>query len=369
MKTRFLSKEEVIGTTALVRVDYNVPVTDGEVTDTTRIQASVPTILFLLKKGYKIVLMSHCGKPKGERKEALSMKNIIATAERCIGESIVLLDEDITQNTQNTQKTIAESEEKLFLLENLRFHAEEENNDTMFAEKLALLGDIYVNDSFSVCHRAHASISAITKFLPSYAGLGLEKEITALEKMLHPPKPFILIVGGAKINDKISLVKHLLPYADKVLLGSAMLPLFLDNEKKELAEIKQSDKTVLPIDYLIKENSEAVVKTTFTKGAIPLDIGPATIKKFLDEIDKAEAILWNGPLGFFEDALFAQGTKKIARAIAKQDGMTMAGGGSTVYIINQLSLRNAFTHVSTGGGALLQFLAGNKLPGIDAVTR
>ena len=386
MHLSLLRESNIENATVLVRVDYNEPVIQGKVTDTTRIKASLPTLRLLMERQCKIVLISHFGKPKGKVVEALRMHNLAGTFEEILGQKIILLNECVGKEVK---KAIEQGgQNSIFLLENIRFHSGEEENEAAFAEQLATLGEYYVNDAFSVCHRKHASVVGITQYLPSYAGLALEQEVHILSDIMKQPQhPFVLITGGAKVKDKIKTIQHLLPYVDNVLIGSAMARLFLDAEKQNkrlgehsskteeqieiAAQLLNDEKIVLPVDYLTLRNDGTIVEVTASSILSPeqqlLDIGTATTKQFCEHIAQAHTILWNGPVGVFEDEQFAKGSRTIAKSVAANTGMTIAGGGSTLRLLHQMELATKLTHLSTGGGALLKFLSGKPMPGLIAL--
>lgn len=298
----------------LVRCDFNVPLSDkGEILDDFRIKESVPTTEYLIKKGAKVILMSHLGRPEGKVVERLRLKPVAQRLEKLLGQ-------------------------KINLLENLRFNPGEKLNNESFAKELAEKGDIYINDAFGACHRAHASIVGIPKFLPAGAGFLLEKEIRILSDLMqHSKKPLVAIIGGAKVETKAKLINKLLQVADCILVNPLMG--------------KTSNKIIAPLDVLDSKK----------------DIGEKTIKLFKEKIAEAKTILWNGPLGLIEDERFSKGTAEIARAIAQSNAFSVVGGGETVEFINKLGLIKKFNHVSTGGGAMLAFLSGEKLPGLEAL--
>lgn len=331
----------------LLRCDFNVPLGDqGEILDDFRIQKTLPTINYLLEKKAKIILMSHLDNPKGKIVEKLKLTNIqqrlmeyldlsIAKAKDCIGQEIL----DWTFKMQSGE---------ILLLENLRFHREEEEGDLAFAKELAKLGDFFINDAFGVCHRAHASIVGVPKYLPAGAGLLLENEINNLEKLIQKPeRPMLSIIGGIKIETKVKLIDKVSEISDLVLISGVM--------KKEVGEkniqLKNPQKIVEPVDS--SEDN--------------LDIGPKTVNLFKEKISSAKTIFWNGPVGKIEEEKFSKGTEGIARAISKTGVFSVVGGGETVEFIRKLNLVDKFTHVSTGGGAMLTFLAGEELPGLKAL--
>jgi 3-phosphoglycerate kinase len=330
---KFLSKlQKLPGKTCLLRVDFNV---EG-VKDALRLEASLPTMKFLLKKGARIVILSHRGRPEGMNYK-LSLREFIPFLKKNLKQQI------------NFLETIppALSPGKVLLLENLRFWPEEEANDLEFAKKLAKLGDFYVNDAFAVSHRENASVTQLPKLLPSYAGMLLEKEIKTLSEVVKKPKkPLVLIFGGSKVEDKASVIKHLLPKADVVLLGSSAV------NNSEM--IPKSPKIRKPLDWI-------------GEGGKAFDIGPMTVEAYAKEIKKAKTLIWNGPVGWFEKPEYLGGSKAIAKAVAQSKAVSIIGGGETTQLILELGLRKKIGFLSTGGGAMLEFLAGKKLPGIEAL--
>jgi len=376
----------------LLRLDLNVPLKNGKITDTTRIDKILPTINLLLKHNAKIIILSHIGRPKGKIVNELSLKPVCEDLQIKINTNIKLL----TKNIKKTNPTdlFSESSEKVVMIENIRFYEEEEKNNNNFAKHLAALGDIYVNDAFSCSHRAHASISAITKFLPSYSGLQLNSEIKALNKITSEiKKPITCIVGGSKISTKIKMIKNLISKFDNIVIVGGMANNILKyknypigNSIKEencdqiVEEIfslseKESCKIIYPEDVAVGKdlNSAPKIKSLndVLKDELILDIGPKTIKTIINIIEDSNTVLWNGPAGYFENPDYAKGSLEIAKKIVEKNKnktiFSVAGGGDTVALLNNMNLMNNFNFVSTAGGAFLEYLEGKELPGIKAL--
>ena len=380
-KMRFLRNINVKRKRVLVRTDFNVPLDkEGKIVDDSRIQAALPTIEYLLDNNAKLILMSHLGRPKGKVIENLKMDVVAAHLSFLLGREVVKLDDSVGIKIPN---------KKVVLLENLRFHKEEEENDEHFAKKLASYGDIYVNDAFGTSHRAHASVEAITRFIPGCAGLLLEKEVKALGNLLsNPDRPFIAILGGAKVSDKIGVIKNLLPKVDALLIGGAMMFTFIkangfsvgkslvEEDKVELAQnllTKAKKKIILPVDAVVAKDKKqdtdvkTVPVTKIPKNYYGLDIGDETVEIFKAILKEARTVFWNGPLGMVEIEQFATATNEIAQFIAELDSTTIIGGGDSVAVVKKLGLAEKISHVSTGGGASLEFLEGKTLPALKAL--
>jgi len=376
----------------LMRVDFNVPrdKKTGAITDDARIRAALPTIEYILKQGpRKLILMTHLGRPDGHVKEDLRLDKVAERLSQLIKAPVKKLDDCVGETVR---KGIDASSEKVVLLENLRFHAQEEENDVSFAKDLAGLADLYVDDAFGAAHRAHASTEGVAHYLPAVAGLLMDKEIEYLGTSLEAPqKPFAVILGGAKVSDKIGVIENLLKKADRLLIGGGMAYTFLKaqglpigNSKLESDKIDLARETldkakeagveiVLPVDHLIVDKIETPgrVETTtdasIPDGMIAVDIGPKTIRLFIDRLKDCRTICWNGPLGIFEDERYAKGTREVAEAITKTGAKTIIGGGDTASAVAHFGLQDKMTHISTGGGASLEFMEGKLLPGIAAL--
>lgn len=375
----------------LIRVDFNVPLDDKlNITDDTRIKAALPTIKYAIESQAKVILMSHLGRPDGKALEKARLKPAAKRLSELLEKNVTVLNDCVGEEVKKTVSAMKPGD--VALLENLRFHAEEEKNDPNFAKELASLGDVFVNDAFGTAHRAHASTEGVTKYLPSVAGFLIEKEITYLGKALQSPaKPFVSILGGAKVSDKIGIVENLMDKVDALVIGGAMAYTFLkvqgfntgnsklEKEKlglaKEILEKAKAKKIaiVLPQDHTIADKFDAAAQTKVTtdanipEGWMGLDIGPKTIKNFKEVLSKAKTIVWNGPLGVCEMKPFEKGSKEIANFIANLSATTIIGGGDTAAAIAQFGLENKMSHISTGGGASLEFLEGKALPGIVAL--
>ncbi len=384
---------EVKGKRVLVRVDFNVPVDEeGRITDDRRIRAALPTIENLSRRGARVILVSHFGRPKGTVNPKYRMDNIARRLEELSGKKVVKVDDCIGPEVKSRVDALSDGD--LLLLENVRFYKEEEANDPEFARELASLAEIYVNDAFGTAHRAHASTAGVTAYLqPAVAGLLLEKELSVMGKALeNPERPFIAILGGAKVGDKLGVITNLLEKVDCLLIGGGMAYTFLkakgfevgrsllDAERVDFAREKMAAaeskgvKLLLPSDVVVADRiKEPTVRRVVSVEAIPadlegLDIGPETIERYTAEIAKARTVIWNGPLGVFEEPAFAEGTREIALALAASTGTTIIGGGDSAAAVEQFGLADKMTHISTGGGASLEFLEGKELPGVAALT-
>jgi phosphoglycerate kinase len=389
---RTLADLDLQGKRALVRVDYNVPLdTGGQIADDTRIRATLPTIRALLERGVaSVVLMSHLGRPGGKPNPALSLRPAAARLGELLGRPVTMLDDCVGPAVEAAVKALGPGDAAL--LENLRFHAEEEANDPAFARQLAALGDVYVNDAFGAAHRAHASTEGVARLLPSAAGLLMQAEIEALSRVLHRPEPPVaIILGGAKISDKIGVIDNLLGRADAILIGGGMANTFLKAQGKAIGRsLVEEDKVAeagrlidaaaargvtlaLPVDVVVApEVAAAAPRRTVSVDAVGasdriLDIGPATAERFAALIGGARTIVWNGPMGVFEVEPFAAGTRAVAMAVADSPAYSLVGGGDSVAAIEQAGLADRISHVSTGGGASLEFLEGQTLPGVKVL--
>lgn len=378
---------DVKGKRVLVRVDFNVPLKDGVVGDDTRIRSALPTIEYLLKQGAAVILCSHLGRPKGTVDPKYSMKPVAEYLGKIMGKPVAFAEDCVGQVAEAAAKALQPGD--VLVLENTRYHPEEEKNDTAFSKQLASLADLYVNDAFGSAHRAHASTEGITRYLPGVSGFLLEKEIKYLGQAIDDPKhPFVAILGGAKISDKIGVIKNLLKKADQILIGGGMANTFFKAQGYPVADSLVEDEALdtarellehsgtklrLPVDVVIadKFDNDAAIKV-IAMGPVPegwriLDIGPETIANFAKVILAAGTVVWNGPMGVFEMPNFAKGTFGVAKAVAESDAVSVIGGGDSVAAIQQSGLTDKITHISTGGGASLEMLEGLELPGVAAL--
>ena len=385
-------KKDLNGKIVLLRLDLNVPIKNGKITDETRINKILPIFKHLIEKKSKIIVISHIGRPKGVRAESMSLEPICKCLEIKLQKKIELIKDDIYDlDKKNLSKRF---KDQIIFLENIRFYKEEEDNDNNFSKQLASLGDLFVNDAFSCSHRTHASVSKITKFLPSYAGLQLETEINALKKVTTEiKKPVTCIIGGSKISTKISVIKNLIPNFDNIVIVGGMANNILKYKGhpigKSLQEINceaiiseifrlsenHSCSIIFPEDVVVgkstESNAEIKELNEISNDDLILDIGPKTIKTISNIIDTSKTILWNGPAGYFENSHFAKGSFEIGKKIAEKTKLNkifaVAGGGDTVALINSIGILNSFNFVSTAGGAFLEYLEGKELPGIKAL--
>jgi phosphoglycerate kinase len=384
MNKRSVRDLDVRDKRVLVRVDFNVPVKDGEVTDDTRIRRALPTIRYLLEEGARPILISHLGRPKGEPDPKYAMDPVAARLQELLGEPVKKLDAAVGPEVEEALEDW--DGRGVVLLENSRFYPGETSNDPEFADQLAALADLYVNDAFGAAHRAHATTVGVAERLPAAAGLLMEEEIDYLDKVLKDPeRPFVAILGGAKVSDKLGVIESLLGTADSLLIGGAMCFTFFKaqgyeignslveddylEEAKRLME-EAGDRLVLPVDVVVAEameedaESETVPVDGIPAGKMGLDIGPKTVDLFSDHISGASTIFWNGPMGVFEIDAFAKGTEGVARAVAESGATSVVGGGDSVAAVNKLGLEDRMSHISTGGGASLEYVEGKELPGI-----
>ena len=360
---------ELKGKKVIIRCDFNVPLDDDlNITDDMRIQGALPTLKYVLAQGAaKMILMSHFGRPEGKVVENMRLTPVAKRLKELLGEDVLMLKDCIGDDVK---AAIAKSSARVIVLENLRFHKEETKNDPAFAKQLASLADVYVNDAFGTAHRAHASTEGITKYLKSAAGFLLEKEVSYLGKAVeNPDKPFVVILGGAKVSDKILLIENLLKKADSILIGGGMAYTFLKAQGKNVGNsLLEADKIGIAKDLLAKAKKVKLV-TDIEDGWEGLDIGPATIAKFKAVLARAKTVVWNGPVGVFEIDEYAKGTKEIAEYLATLKGVTtIVGGGDSAAAVSKFGVDDKMTHISTGGGASLEYLEGKVLPGIAALT-
>ena len=391
MEKMTIKDVNVAGKKVLVRVDFNVPLNDKqEITDETRIRAALPTIQYLLENKAKVILCSHLGRPKGEFKPEFSLKPVAARLNSLLAAKVTLAEDVIGESAE---KLVAEMKDgEVVMLENVRFHKEETKNDPEFAKKLAGYADLFVNDAFGAVHRAHASTAGVADYIPAVCGFLIEKELRIMGNALeNPDRPFVAILGGAKISDKIKVIENLFEKADSLIIGGGMANTFLaaqgfnmgkslvDQENIETAAAllatakKKGIKILLPSDAVVAKefsaDAAAEIKPieNIPEDSMMLDIGAATCMVFASEVQYAKTVIWNGPMGVAEIPQFAQGTKAVAEAMAKVDAVTIIGGGDSAAAVKKLGYADKMTHISTGGGASLEYLEGKVLPGIAAL--
>jgi phosphoglycerate kinase len=384
------------GKRVFIRVDFNVPLENGKIGDDTRIRASLPTIKYAVEHGATVILASHLGRPKGQVNPKYSLKPVAPTVSKLLGRPVAFASDCIGEQAKTAVDQVYKPEGGgVVLLENLRFHPEEEKNDPEFAKQLAALADLYVNDAFGAAHRAHASVVGITKLVPkAAAGLLMEKELEYLGRVLKSPdRPLVAILGGAKVSDKLEVIQNFLSRVDRLIIGGAMAYTFLkargvpvgkslvEDDKLDAAreiEARAKERGLrlgLPVDHVVTERLEAGAPHELLKVGDPaignrmgVDIGPETVHNYVLMLEKAKTVVWNGPMGVFEIPEFATGTNSIARAVADVKGTTIVGGGDSIAAVSQAGIADRITHISTGGGASLEFLGGRTLPGVEALT-
>ena len=388
MKKLTIRDCDIKGKRVLLRADYNVPMDkEGNITELMRITESIPTLKYILDEGGSLVILTHLGRPKGKRVAEMSVKPVAAALEKLLDRPVAFADDVLAEETVAATKALKPGE--VMLCENIRYWAEEEANDEEFAAKVAKLGDVFVNECFSVDHRSHATTVGVPKHLPTYTGFLLEKEIVALSKVLeNPERPLVAIIGGAKVSDKIKIMNNLLPVVDKLIIGGGMANTFMaakgcDMQKslveadridtaKEILAGEYAQKLVLPVDALAADAfaEDADVKEVdidkVPEGYQVLDIGSKSVALFKEALKDANTVLWNGPMGVFEMKPFAGGTKAIAQAVGESDAYSVIGGGDSSAAVKAVGMEEGISHISTGGGASLKFLEGKELPGIAA---
>ena len=391
MNKKTVKDIDLKGKKVFVRCDFNVPMDgNGNITDNTRIVAALPTIKYLLEQNCKLILASHLGRPKGEFKPEYSLAPVAKELSKLLGKEVIMANDVVGEDATSKASNLKEGE--ILLLENVRFHKEETENDTEFSKKLASMAEVFVNDAFGTAHRAHSSTTGIASYLPAVSGFLIEKELKFLGNAVNnPERPFVAILGGAKVSDKIGVIDSLLEKVDTLMIGGGMAYTFfkaqgyevgnsicemdkLDLAKSAMEKAKQKGvKLMLPVDTKIGKEFKADTESKTVKYTeIPadwegFDIGAETIKMFSDELRNAKTVIWNGPLGLFEFDQFAIGTNEIAKVLSEIDATTIIGGGDSAAAVKKAGLEDKMTHISTGGGASLEFLEGKKLPGIEAL--
>lgn len=391
MNKKTIEDIDVAGKKVIVRVDFNVPLNaDRKITDDKRIVGALPTIKYLVDKGAKTILVSHLGRPKEGFEDKFSMKPTAVRLGELLGKEVIMAKDVIGEDAK--AKAAALKDGEVLMLENVRFHKEETKNDPAFAKELASMAEIYVNDAFGTAHRAHASTAGLADYLPAVCGYLIKKEIEFMGKALaNPARPFVAILGGAKVSDKIAVIENLIDKVDTLIVGGGMAYTFLkakgynigtsicEEDKVELAKslmekaAAKGVKLLLPEDNAIAKEfnndseKQIVASNNMPDGWMGMDIGPATIKLYSDAIKSAKTVVWNGPMGVFEFANFATGTKEVAKALAESGSLSIVGGGDSAAAVEQLGFADKITHISTGGGASLEFLEGKVLPGIDVL--
>ena len=388
MAIKYIDEADFEGKRVLARFDFNVPLKDGKILDSSRIDLAIPTIKYILENGAKkLTLMSHLGRPKSKEDTQYSLEPVAKYLADKLNVHLVLAPAAVDAGVK---ELLTLNETKIVLLENLRFHPEEKENQMEFASKLAQYGDIYVNDAFGVVHRAHASVHEINRFFSgkNYAGFLIEKEIQALDKILiSPTKPFVAIVGGAKVSDKIKTIEKLLVNVDKLMIGGAMAYPFLKAKSRSIGKslcsdedvtlaqrilkADRSNKITLPVDHIVASDLDSKAQENLSpdipEDMMGLDIGPNTVSQYVNIINESETVLWNGPMGLFEKEQFANGTFEIAKALANSNAFTLVGGGDSVSAVNKSGCADQISHVSTGGGASLEYIEKGELPGIQVL--
>ncbi len=391
MNKKTVKDIDLKGKKVFVRCDFNVPMDENQnITDNTRIVAALPTIKYLLEQNCKIILASHLGRPKGEVKPEFSLKPVAKELSKLLGKEVIMANDVIGEDATTKAENLKDGE--IMLLENVRFHREETDNDPEFAKKLASMAEVFVNDAFGTAHRAHASTTGIADYIPGVAGFLIEKELKFLGNAINnPERPFVAILGGAKVSDKIGVIDSLLDKVDTLMIGGGMAYTFFKaqgyNVGNSLCEVEKTDlalqemekakekgvKLLLPIDTKVGKEfkpdteSKTVAWTEIPDGWEGFDIGEKTIEMFKNELQSAKTVIWNGPLGLFEFDQFAIGTNEIAKTLADLDATTIIGGGDSAAAVTKAGLADKMTHISTGGGASLEFLEGKKLPGIECL--